>query len=125
MEEEFETKLPEDMRIILAWYGHGSYCGNSYVLFEKDGKLYENNASHCSCYGLEKQWAPEEVSLEYLKHIDEKGDKFDDEYDGYEEAKLTFHKAVLLLEYEKAEKEKKNVRKKERRYRLQRGTHNC
>lgn len=52
--------------IYLAWYGYGDYCGSSFVLFEKDGKLYEVNGSHCSCYGLEGQWEPEETSWEAL-----------------------------------------------------------
>lgn len=49
-------------KIYLAWYGYGSYCGSSLVIFEKDGKLYEVNGSHCSCNGLEGQWQPEETS---------------------------------------------------------------
>jgi hypothetical protein len=52
--------------IYLAWYGYGSYDGQSLVIFEKDGKLYEVNGSHCSCYGLEGQWEPEETSWEAL-----------------------------------------------------------
>ena len=44
--------------IYLAWYGYGSYDGQSLVIFEKDGQLYEVNGSHCSCYGLEGQWRP-------------------------------------------------------------------
>lgn len=67
--------------IYLAWYGYGSYCGSSFVLFEKDGKLYEVNGSHCSCYGLEGQWGPEETSWEALKERE-----FYDEYDGSDEA---------------------------------------
>jgi hypothetical protein len=50
----------------LAWYGYGSYCGSSLVVFEKDGQLYEVNGSHCSCYGLEGQWDVEETSWEAL-----------------------------------------------------------
>lgn len=61
-----ESKPPEDMalecEIILAAYGGGSYNGDAFVLFERDGKLYEVNGSHCSCYGLEDQWKPEETS---------------------------------------------------------------
>lgn len=48
--------------IYLAWYGYGDYEGSSLVVFEKDGKLYEVNGSHCSCYGLDGQWEPEETS---------------------------------------------------------------
>ena len=58
-------------KVFLAWYGYGSYCGASLVVFEREGKLYEVNGSHCSCYGLEGQWQPEETSWEALdmRHI--------------------------------------------------------
>jgi hypothetical protein len=52
--------------IFLAWYGYGSYDGQSLVIFEKDGQLYEVNGSHCSCHGLEGQWKPEETSWKAL-----------------------------------------------------------
>lgn len=51
--------VPQDANILLAVYAYGSYCGDAFVLFEKDGELFEVNASHCSCYGLEGQWTPE------------------------------------------------------------------
>lgn len=38
------------------------------MLFEKDGKLYEVNGGHCSCYGLEGQWNPDDVMLEELEN---------------------------------------------------------
>jgi hypothetical protein len=42
------------------------------VIFEKDGKLWEVNGSHCSCYGLEGQWQPEETTWEAIAiHGDE------------------------------------------------------
>lgn len=67
-------KAPEDALdgaiVYLAWYGYGDYCGSSLVVFEKNGQLYEVNASHCSCYGLEGQWEPEETSWEALKMRD-------------------------------------------------------
>lgn len=53
--------------VLLAWYGDGSYWGDSFVLFRKDGKLFEVNGSHCSCYGLEGQWEPEETTVEALE----------------------------------------------------------
>ena len=65
----------------LAWYGYGDYCGSSLVVFEKDGKLYEVNGSHCSCNGLEGQWEPEETSWEALRIRDLGG-----EYEGNAEA---------------------------------------
>lgn len=55
-----------DAEILIAWYGYGSYCGSAYVLFQRDGRLYEVTGSHCSCYGLEGQWDPDETSWDGL-----------------------------------------------------------
>lgn len=60
--------------IHLAWYGYGSYCGKSLVIFEKNGVLYEVNGFHCSCNGLEGQWEPEETSWSALKMRDVSGE---------------------------------------------------
>ena len=55
-----EYKAPQDAlegaNILIAWYGEGNYCGDSFVLYERAGKLYEVNGDHCSCNGLEGQW---------------------------------------------------------------------
>lgn len=58
----------EGVEILLAYYSYEDYEGIAFVLFRKDGKLYEVNGSHCSCYGLEDQWQPEEVMLEELEN---------------------------------------------------------
>lgn len=58
----------KDCKILLAWYGYGSYDGSAFVLFDRDGKLYEVNGEYCSCYGLEDQWSPEETSVKELRH---------------------------------------------------------
>lgn len=76
--------------VYLAWYGYGDYCGASLVVFEKDGQLYEVNASHCSCYGLEGQWEPEETSWEALKMRKWWGS----DCDGSEEAENELNKLV-------------------------------
>jgi hypothetical protein len=52
--------------VLYADYDCPPYEGYAYVVFEKDGKLYEVSGSHCSCYGLEDQWEPEEVCLPEL-----------------------------------------------------------
>ncbi len=57
-----------DANILLAWYGYGDYDGSAFVLFERDDKLYEVNGGHCSCYGLEDQWVPEETSVDALRY---------------------------------------------------------
>lgn len=70
-DEEKENEFVEknkDINILFASYGCANYSGDAWVLFEQDGKLYEINGGHCSCYGLEGQWEPEEVSLKELEY---------------------------------------------------------
>jgi hypothetical protein len=50
-----------DGEVLLAIYSYEDYSGSAYLLYERDGKLYEVFDSHCSCYGLEN-WEPEETS---------------------------------------------------------------
>ena len=52
----------EKVDLLFASYSEGDYDGDAFVLYKQDGKLYEINGSHCSCYGLEDQWHPEETS---------------------------------------------------------------
>lgn len=66
--EEFEADCIRHVKILFASYGIDGYEGSAWVLFEKDGKLYEVNGSHCSCYGLENQWEPEETLLVAISH---------------------------------------------------------
>lgn len=70
MKERMKQVLEKykDVNILFASYSYANYSGHAWVLFEKEGKLYEVNGSHCSCYGLEEQWQPEEVLLEELEH---------------------------------------------------------
>lgn len=58
----------QGIRLIVAYEHVGSWgCdSSSFFLFEKGGKLYEVNGGHCSCYGFENQWCPEETSREAL-----------------------------------------------------------
>jgi hypothetical protein len=64
--KEFQTEPVEDAEFLFAAYTYEDYSGSAFVLFRKDGKLFEVNGSHCSCYGLEGQWEPEETSKEAL-----------------------------------------------------------
>jgi hypothetical protein len=70
---EFRFEGEKAIKILFASYMYESYSGNAFVLFEQDGKLYEVHGGHCSCYGLEGQWEPEETALESLKLRFEKG----------------------------------------------------
>lgn len=74
----------EDINILFASYGEDNYSGEAWVLFEQDGKLFEVNGSHCSCYGLEGQWKPEETALEAIQMRLEKGYLGHDNYSGNE-----------------------------------------
>lgn len=57
-------------KVLFADYSYGDYEGSARVIYKKYGKLYEVYGSHCSCYGLEGQWEPEETSAESLKFQD-------------------------------------------------------
>lgn len=72
----------EGENILFASYGAENYEGDAWVLFEEDGKLYEVNGSHCSCYGLEEQWEPEEVLLTELENRLVNGTLGEDDYSG-------------------------------------------
>lgn len=64
----------EDSEVLLASYGGAAYEGDAFVIFVRDGKIYEAHGSHCSCNGLEGQWKPEETSLKALEHRLENAD---------------------------------------------------
>jgi len=68
--------------VLFAEYTYEDYEGYAFVLFEKDGKLYEVHGSHCSCYGLENQWEPEEVCLPELVNRVSNGKGVTDYYGG-------------------------------------------
>lgn len=57
----------KDACMIFATYTYEDYSGNAEVIFVKDGKIYANSASHCSCDGLEGGWQPNEMSLDSAK----------------------------------------------------------
>lgn len=64
---EIDSSALDGCEILLASYTYQDYSGSAFVLFRKDGKLYEVNGVHCSCWGLEGQWDPEETSIEALR----------------------------------------------------------
>lgn len=83
---EYEAK-PEDLtpyEILIAYESVGSWGCDSSSFFllrnKKTKKLYEVHGSHCSCYGFEGQWKPEETSMEYLE-----SDKFYFSCGGYDD----------------------------------------
>jgi len=68
---EFKIDLKDlkDVKILYASYNYEDYSGSTFVLFKRNGKLYEVHGSHCSCYGLEGQWDPEET---FVKAFDKR-----------------------------------------------------
>lgn len=65
--------------VIVASYTQEDYSGSAYVLFERDGKLFEVHGGHCSCYGLEDQWEPEDADRDSILHRIENGTWYADE----------------------------------------------
>jgi hypothetical protein len=82
MRRALEGEKWHGIEVLLASYGYENYSGDAFVLFRKAGKLYEVNGSHCSCYGLEGQWEPEETTKESLLHRLNNGSVGNDEYSG-------------------------------------------
>ena len=58
----------QNLTILVADYDTPPYEGDAFVLFERDGGLYEVNGGHCSCHGLEGQWEPEATTAEAMNH---------------------------------------------------------
>lgn len=69
----------QNFKVLMAWYDQDCYEGSAFVLFERDGQLYEVHGSHCSCYGLEECWSPEKTSIDALFHHMDQG------YFGYQD----------------------------------------
>lgn len=63
---DVERQIVEQYEILIAILNNYGYEEDSYLLMLKDGVLYENFGSHCSCYGFEGQFEPEETLVEYL-----------------------------------------------------------
>lgn len=77
---DFEiSKLPVP-NVLFGSYSYENYSGDAWVLVEENGKLFEVNGSHCSCYGLEQQWEKEEVCLPELEQRIVKGTFGTDSY---------------------------------------------
>ncbi|PHE75142.1 hypothetical protein [Bacillus wiedmannii] len=80
-EEELRDHIVEDYEveheeldkydILIAYESVGSWGCDSESFFllnnKETGQLFENHASHCSCYGFEHQFEPEETTVEYLQ----------------------------------------------------------
>lgn len=63
-----EDKDIEGCEFFFAEYDLEQYSGSAYILFKKDGRLYEVEACHCSCNELEGQWDPLRIDWDYLAY---------------------------------------------------------
>lgn len=73
--DEPPIAIPEPDEILLAGYQAGGYEGDAWVVFRNGDKYFEVSGSHCSCYGLEGQFDPEEYDdLDtFIRVIDARG----------------------------------------------------
>lgn len=64
-------------KYVLASYSVGGYEGSSIVIFgDSIDNLSFVHGSHCSCYGLEGQWDPEDTPLKSLIHMASEGEMY-------------------------------------------------
>lgn len=61
VQREYEMREPEPDEVIAALYKCESYEGSSVVVYRQGNTYYHVYGSHCSCYGLEGQWNPDEI----------------------------------------------------------------
>ena len=69
------AEIPEPEEVLVAAYEQGGYEGDAWVVYRNGDKYYTVEGGHCSCYGLEGKWEPEEYeSAEALLKCLSKGD---------------------------------------------------
>lgn len=73
---EFQELVDLPDEVLLAVYDSGGYEGYADVIYRQADRYYWVHGSHCSCYGLEDQWSPEEYSAELLVAALRRGDHF-------------------------------------------------
>ena len=52
--------------VLYAEYDIDGYEGSAWVIYRDEDKYFLVEGGHCSCYGLEGQWNPEECTKETL-----------------------------------------------------------
>ena len=80
---EFQEVIDLPDEVLLAVYDAHDYEGYADVIYRQGDRYYWVHGSHCSCYGLEGQFDPEEYSAELLIAALRRGDHFrwaDDPY---------------------------------------------
>jgi hypothetical protein len=84
-----EQPIPTAENVLFAAYGGAPYEGAAIVVFTHEGKLYEVNGGHCSCYGLSaqnyndsttiSQWEPEETTWKTLAMRTLRSDEYEED----------------------------------------------
>ena len=97
---QFDVKEEDfvNSEIIFAIYSCEGYEGSAFVLFKKDESLFEVNGGHCSCYGLEGQFEPEETTVEALRYRITYGTLGQDLSDGHDNYGSDLMQALNNLE---------------------------
>lgn len=73
---EFQEVIDLPDEVLLAVYDCELYEGYANVIYRQADRYYWVHGSHCSCYGLEEQWDPEEYSADLLIEALRRGDHF-------------------------------------------------
>lgn len=66
VQRTFHMEEPKPEEILLANYSRDGCDGRAQVLYRNGSAYFYVSGSHCSCFGLEDQWEPEEYTLETL-----------------------------------------------------------
>lgn len=88
--------MPEPEKVYLAIYGGGSYDGDALVAYRQGNRYFTVEGGHCSCYGLEGQWNPEEYQDRdlFLKSLDRRIEQAWDESSEYPTSSKTIWKLI-------------------------------
>lgn len=71
-----EQDRPVPDQVIFASYDCPPYEGYANVIYRIGDRYFWAYGSHCSCFGLEDQWAPEEYSREQLIEVVQRRGEF-------------------------------------------------
>lgn len=64
VQREYDMDWSEPDEVLYADYSYEAYEGWSNVIYRNGPSIFWQRGGHCSCYGLEGQWDPEEYSPE-------------------------------------------------------------
>lgn len=73
-----DERVPaEEPKHVFAVYETASYEGDAEVFYSEDGAtFYSVSGSHCSSYGLERQWEPVKMSAGAIRRMATKGGQY-------------------------------------------------